>query len=69
MQTITDQVRNQSKTLTLVYIYIYILGMGNILILYRYRDMRQDIVLDFGYCNIAICHQNCLLLVLNAASQ
>ena len=32
-------------------------GLGNISILYRYRDMRLDIVLDFGYRNIGIWHK------------
>ena len=32
---------------------VFQLGLGNISILYRYRDMRLDIVLDFGYRNMA----------------
>ena len=39
------------------------LGFGNILILYRYRDMRLDVVLDFGYSNIVIWHKCCLFLI------
>ena len=39
----------------------YILRLGNISILYRYRDMRRDIILDFGYRNIVIWYKCCLL--------
>jgi len=41
-------------------------GLGNESILYQYRDMRLDIVLYFGYCDIVIW---CLFLVLKAALQ
>ena len=30
--------------------------LGSISILYQYRDMRLDIILDFGYRNIVIWH-------------
>ena len=43
-------------------------GLGNILLLYRYCDMRLDIVLDFGYRNIVVW-QVLSFLVLNAALQ
>jgi len=36
-------------------------------ILYQYRDMRVDIVVDFGYRKLVIWHKCCLSLVLKAA--
>lgn len=41
--------------------YKHKLGLGNIAILYWYCDRRQDIILDFGYRWIGICHNCCLL--------
>uniref|UniRef100_A0A667Y2T1 Si:ch211-129c21.1 n=1 Tax=Myripristis murdjan TaxID=586833 RepID=A0A667Y2T1_9TELE len=45
------------------------LGLGNTSILYRYCDMRIDIIWDFGCRNVAIWHKWYLFLVLNAALQ
>ena len=37
--------------------------------IYRYRNMRLDIVLDFEYRHIVLCHKCCRFLVLKAALQ
>ena len=36
-----------------------VLGLGNVWILYWRCDLRVDIVLDFGYHYIVVCHKCC----------
>lgn len=49
--------------LSTTFSYLHI-GLGNVSILHRYHDVRLDIVLGFGCCNISV-----VFLVLKAALQ
>jgi len=55
----------QSHTHNFLYLLINPMGFGNISIsIYRFHDMRQVIVLVFGYSNLVKWHVGCLFLVL-----
>lgn len=51
-----------------VHLTTFSIGLDSLYILYQCGNMKLDIVSDFEYCNIVICHMRCLLLVLKTCS-